>query len=85
MTSGDPDRVSDAACALRQTLELGVHHTTLLRAQDGRAHGIAVEGFCNGVGRPFEARVEGGAVWQAPWTILAVDCYSDTAPAPRRP
>ena len=64
MTPGDQDRVSDAACTLRQTLELGIQHTTLLRAKDTGAHCIAAEAVCNGVGGPFETKVEGATVWQ---------------------
>ncbi len=45
MASGDPDRVPDAARALRESFEIGVQHTTFLCAQDGRAHCIAVEGL----------------------------------------
>jgi len=42
MTPGNPHRVPDAACALRQLLELGVHHPALLRAQDGGQQGLAL-------------------------------------------
>ncbi len=64
MSSRDPDRVPDAARALRKPLELGVHYAPLLCAQDGRAHGIAVEGVCDALLWALEAKVEGGAVGQ---------------------
>lgn len=65
VTSCDPGRLSDAAGALREPLEFRVHHTALLCAQIGRAHGVAVEGLGNGLLRRLEGHVERDAFGQA--------------------
>ncbi len=58
MPTGNSDRVAGATCTLRKAFELGVHHPSLLRPQDGRAHPVAVEGLFNRLLRQLQPKVK---------------------------
>lgn len=64
MAACNPDRVGHTTRSLRQLLELGVHHATLLCTQNGSAHGVAVKSIGNVVLRALETEIGGATVGQ---------------------
>lgn len=79
----NPDRVRRTASALRQRLELGIHHAALLRTHNGSAHRVAIKRICNALLRALETEVNGVAVGQVIGgatraVVHVIGLYADT-------
>lgn len=76
VATGNPDGVGRATSALRQDLELWIHHPPLLRTTDGFAQGDPIEHFRNATGWLFKVEIEGAPVGQvvggAPTAVVNV-------------